>query len=432
MKIDKQKMNKLRTHNALVRSGKISTELSGNEVQDVYENTMGNLVKGIIDARLGKKVDKYGRKIPAVDITLSQALEATYNVDLATYLKQLEIYKGSDTLESAARRLGHDNFNMASLKKSLIEHSTFGAGLSTTEDINDAWRFIIPELIISAIRLDYDAASMASNWIASTTNVTQRDVKMPHIKRGNTVPRKIGEAESIPFGSVAFGQKSASVQKVGIGFKITDELVEASSLDLMFQFLGEVGNDMSIARDVEAFDVLVNGEQADSSESAPVVGVETTTAFAFKDIKRGVSRMKRLKRMVDRIITSEDDGINISLLDELKGFNGGTTLTSLRSILGVPDTLENDVFVPPTDQMMLLASGSCMTELKYGSMKVEERRNAQSQENEMFVSDNVGYAIIRRDGRLLMDKSIAYSGNGFPSYMDIDTRINQAFESPYA
>jgi len=198
---------------------------------------------------------------------------------------------------------------------------------------------------------------------------------------------------------------------------------------MLYNFLGEVGIDLSIGTDSEALRILINGEQADSSESAPVIGVATTSAFAYKDIKRGVSRMERLKRPVGRVLYDEDDGLDIALLDQFKGFAGGTTLGQINGMMGKIISLQEDIFVMPSNQLMLLSAPRCMVKLRWKGLKTETRRNHQTQETELFVSDYIGFAILRRDGRLIIDKSLAFSGNGFPAYMDIDARLAETFKT---
>jgi len=432
-KLTKEQYSKLRLHNKNIMA-KATGQLSQNEVRSHYENSIGDFVSSVVNARSGKLMDTFGRPIAANDVSLDKALQLYYGVDLTSWLKQLQIYGGSDTLYTMARRFGVNNLSAGSVESLLFEHGQF-EGLNTTDDVDKSFRWLIPEVILAAIRTDYEATSMHQNWIASTQNVTQRTgIKMPLIKRGNATPRKIGEAESIPFGSISFGEKSVDVFKVGTGFKITDELVEASSLNLLFNFLGEVGTDMSLATDVEALNVLVNGEQADSTESAPVVGVDVVDEYSYKDLKRVVARMERLRRSVTRIITGEDDGLDIALLDEFKGFPGDTKLGNLQGIMGKLLSLANDIYVMPADQVMMIAPQKCMTKLQYRGMKTERRRNPQTQEDEIFVSDYVGFAILRRDGRVIIDNTILYDAvagevGGFPLYMDIDARLNTAFKN---
>jgi hypothetical protein len=144
--------------------------------------------------------------------------------------------------------------------------------------------------------------------------------------------------------------------------------------------------------------------------------------------------MERLKRVVNRLITGENDGLDVSLLEEFKGFAGDTKLGNLNGILGKVLSLANDIWVMPSNQIMLLDPAKAMVKLKYRGMKTESRRNPQNQEDELFVSDHIGFAILRRDARVIIDKSVAYSATigatgGFPTYMDIDSRISTAFKA---
>jgi len=445
------KLSKLRQHNEALAKGDRVGVLKKTEVTDAYLENIESFAKDVIETRQGSVKDRFGRVVPAYDISLAEALCDKFGIVapeknamgaymsqrekeisvIRQFLRQNEVFFGTDTIQSAAQRFGNDNLTKASLNNLMIQHSQFDA-LNNTQQINADHRFLIPELIMAAIRLDYEGGNQNENWVSSTMNISQRKVTMPQIKRGNATPRRIGEAESIPFGTVRFGQKDAQVFKIGMGFQITDELVEATPLDMLFEFMGEVGTEMSIGADVEAARVLLNGEQTNLSESAPVIGVQTVGQYSYKDIRLAISRMTRLKRNVTRIITGETDGIDLSLLDEFKGFAGDTKLANLQQMLGIPATLINDIFVMPSNQIMFLAPGSAMVKLQYKSMKTEERRNPQTQVSELFVSDYVGYAIKRRDGRLVVDKSLAYGSPDnatFPSYMDVDARINNGFKT---
>ena len=440
---------KIWNHNQLISTGKAGNA-KPKDVTNLYMGTLNEFCRNIADKRAGKIKDSYGREIAPYDVTLPEALTITYGITapdkdtignelnkfqkqlwiVSEYLKGIDVYTNTDTLGSAARRLGNDYLSVSGLTDLLVKHSEF-SGVNVTGDIDPDHRFIIPELILAPIKIMYEASVMSNNWIASTQNISKREIKMPQIKRGNAVPRVIGESESIKFGTVAFGQKSAQVFKIGVGFKITDELIADSSINLLFQFLGEVGTDMSIGTDVNAFDVLVNGEQADASESAPVIGTENGTSFQYRDMRRGSGRLGRLKRPVTRVIYDEEDGLDIVTLPQYEGFDGPTRLSSIATALNVPNLFE-DIFTLPPDQIMLLAPSQAMLKLRYLSLKTETRRNPQTQEDEIFVSDHVGHAILRRDGRLLIDKSLAYdpiAGNagGFPLYMDVDSRISEAF-----
>lgn len=455
-------LKKLREHNVAQYKGDQAGTMKASEVRSAYEENLEDFMVQLGAARNGTAEDKYGRKIPPRYLSLVEALQEQFclfvpEVDEAgkrmsykqrqvevirKFLRQLDVFMGADKLGTIGQRFGIDTLNVQSMSDLLVQYSNMAfANPNTTKDINADYRFILPELIHAAIRIDYEGALMSNNWIANTINISQRKLTMPQILRGNTGIRKIEESESIPFGTVRFGQKEANVFKVGTGFKLTDELINDSTLDMLFLFLGEVGIDMSIGADVEAMSVLINGEQTNGDESCPTIGVQTvfsgatpsTTGVQYFDLKRGISRMQRLKRNPNRIITGETTGLYLTGLSKFEGFDGPTKLSNLESILGVPERLVHDTYyLPDAQQVMVLAPDQAMAKLQYRSMKTETRRNPQNQEEELFVSDHIGYAIVRRDARLIIDGDLAYGSPDdavFPSFMDVDARINQAFKN---
>ena len=230
-------------------------------------------------------------------------------------------------------------------------------------------------------------------------------------------------------GSVKFGQKYVDTFKIGTGIQLTDELILSTSLDIFFLFMQEVGNDMRIGADTLAIDILINGEQASGTESAPVVGTDDGSTFTYKDIKRVFTRMRRLSQPATRIIAGEEDTIDITGIDKFEGFNGDTRLSSIRSIVGVPDQFDMDVYPLPADQIMFVAPDRAMIKLQFGGMKVERERDIQTQKEIMVITDYINFAIVKRDARVILTKGDTLVNLPFPSYMDIDARIAETFDN---
>lgn len=429
MAIVKEKLSAeaVKNHFKSIRKEKVGVE-GYDDVRKYIEETLPAFAKDIFELRNGYKVEN-GYKIPAVDVPFHKAILEWYGADIKSFLRAIGIYSGSDSLMSASLRLGSGGLNKDSFERMMLDSGSFGA--ASTKDIPSDFRFIIPELIAAAIRIGYDGASMNQNWIATTQVLTQNDrIKMPQILRGDGMPTKINEGANMPVGSVEFGQKEVSVFKVGTGFVITDELIQRSSIDMMMIFMQDVGIDMSVGADTQAMSVLINGDQSDLSESAPSVGVNSTSdGITFDDIKLITTRMKRLKHNPTRLITGEQDGVNITSLSRFQGFNGDTKLATILSIIGVPETLINDVQILPSGKIMFLDPNRAMAKLQYGTMKVERQRNIRNQTEELFVSDWIGFANIRRDARVMLDKNSTIGSSPFPAYMDIDSRIAESFNN---
>ncbi len=429
-----EKFNKLKTHLVSLEKNGTSNELKATEATDIALESLGSFLVDLQQLRKGTAVNSKGKTLKARDISLNEAIKLTYGCNTKTFLTALGIHGGSMSINEIGRQLGHDNVSLSSVEKMLFEHSEFmgyagvGGSAGNTTQVPSDFRFLIPELIGAAIRYGYEHSALYPNWISQTIPMSQRNLTMPQILRGDTAPAIIGEGGDIPLGSVAFGKKNVKVFKVGTGFSLTDELIAESSLDLLSIFLQEVGNDMAIGADVKALDCLINGEQADGSESMPVVGVNTIGTLTYKDMKRVFTRMKRLNNEASRVITSENDGIDITSIDRFEGFNGQTRLADIKSIIGVPDMFDIDTHVPPTDQVIFV-NPQAMVKLSFRGLTYERQRNPKNQKEEIYVSDQLGFSIVKRDARVGLDKSVAFSSNGFPAYMDIDSRITQAFKT---
>lgn len=416
-------------HNLEVSKGGVGIE-SPIDMRDTLMEKLPEFCKAIQEVRVGKAVNKKGVQQKARDVSFGAAIREVFGMkDMAQFLKMFDIYPGTHSLNDLASELGVESLSKSTMEKFLIEHSEFANPFST-KDIDSTFRFIIPEIFTNAIRLGYEASQNHQNWIVKEISMPNRTLTMPMILRGDGMPSKINEGANIPMGSLSFARKDVKIFKIGTGFQITDELLMDSQLDLLYIFMGEVGNDMAIGADSQAIYTLINGEQASGSESAPVIGViNTTNGFTYPDLKRAFTRMKRMNQPASRLITGEDDAINITGIDRFEGFQGQTKLASIQSIVGVPEKFENDVYVMPANKIMFLAPQKTMVKLKYRGMMIERRRNPQNQTEEMFVSDWTNFAIVKRDGRLIMDKSVTIGASPFPSYMDVDTRISESYQT---
>lgn len=422
-------LSKVRLHNREVGKGGAGKE-SQTDVRDTIESDLPDFCVRLQKIRKGLAQNAKGVQLRPVDMPFEKALKTQYGFEnLAAFLEVFGISPKTSSIRDLARVFGVDNLTPVTMENFMIDHSNFANPMSTA-DIDSSFRFIIPEIFANAIRLGYVHGSLHQNWIGSTQNMATEKLVMPQILRGDGMPSKVNEGANIPMGSIAFGKKEVTIFKIGTGFKITDELLMASSLDMLSIFLGEVGNDMAIGADSQAFLVLVNGEQADLSESAPVVGViNTSNGFTYKDIKKVFTRMNRLRQPADRMITGEDDGVDITGIDKFEGFQGETRLASIKSIIGVPDKFDMDTYVLPANKIMYLNKEKAMVKLQYRGLMTERRRNPQNQTEELYISDWINYAIIKRDARVIQDKSVTIVASPFPSYMDVDSRINESYKS---
>ncbi|WP_148292950.1 hypothetical protein, partial [Escherichia coli] len=178
-----------------------------------------------------------------IEVTLEELVQGKYGVSQDAFFEKLGINPKIDTMQN----------------------------IFTMPQQNIRW--IVPEIIRAAITTGMRQAPFYPNIIASDQPINGLQVTMPMVNMSDAAPAKVNEAETIPLGDVSFGQKSVSLFKIGKGFKLTDEVKNYVSIDVLGIYLRDFGIQLGYAMDTLAMDVLMNGNKADGSESAPVIGV---------------------------------------------------------------------------------------------------------------------------------------------------------------
>lgn len=295
--------------------------------------------------------------------------------------------------------------------------------IHTTGDMDVKW--LIPEIIRSAIRTGLREAPIWPQITAEEISTSQKKLTMPYINMSDAAPRKVNEAETIPMGAISYGEKSVEVFKMGRGIKIPYEVVQFVSINVISIFLQDFGVKLGQALDTMAIDVLLNGEQADGSAAAPVIGVTTPGTKVYKDFLRPWIRGSRMGRNFTTIIGSEDSALETLDLPEFKDKQSGTTKANLNLKTPVPNSA--DYFVHgniPTNQELLIDKRFALLKLNVVPLLIESDKVISNQTIETYASITTGFAKLFLDGALILDKSLDFATNGFPSYMDVDALQN--------
>ena len=365
----------------------------GKEMRKALSADVGNVVQDYWSLKAGTD-----GKAP-IDISFGQYIENAYGFAASAkggfdgYLNALGIDPSTHTIEK----------------------------LLTLPEFRESNNWIIPEIIVEAVRLGIEGTDL-NKLIAATKTVDRPIITVPHINTSSSVPQKMGEAERFKMGRVSYGSKQVGSEKVGIGVEITDEVRQFTSIDLLAVELSDIGRLMAIAETSYMIDVLLNGEQAANVYSAPVIGVENPAAgITYRDIKRLATRMKNLQRLPQDMLSDESTELGISLLPEVIGFSGGTTL------LGVtPDKADirsmrsHSHGLMANNQVMLIDPTAAIIRLIVRSLLVENARDAARQLDNVYVSKTIGFYKLKRDAAVIINGTLDFAGNGFPAYMDIE------------
>jgi hypothetical protein len=325
-----------------------------------------------------------------VDVSFADLVQGKLNMTLDTFYNQLGIDPNVDTIQN----------------------------IVTIPDLDVRW--IIPEIYREALLLGYRDAPIWPNIIASEENTAGLSQIIPYINMSDAAPRKVGEGETIPLGTLSYGQKQFKIYKVGRGISLTYEVLQYASLNVVKLFLADFGLKMGHAFDTLAIDCLINGDQADGSESAPVIGT-TTSSKVYKDFLRIWIRMARMGRKPSVIIGGEAAGLLTLDLTEFKTPVSGSPQHTLTMKTPVPTGASYFIHGNvPDHHEIILDPAKAMIKFNAQPLKVESERIVSNQTEAFYATITSGFARMFRDAAIIMDDAQLWSNTPFPAYMDID------------
>lgn len=327
-----------------------------------------------------------------IEVTLEELVQGKYGVSQDAFFEKLGINPKIDTMQN----------------------------IFTMPQQNIRW--IVPEIIRAAITTGMRQAPFYPNIIASDQSINGLQVTMPMVNMSDAAPAKVNEAETIPLGDVSFGQKSVSLFKIGKGFKLTDEVKNYVSIDVLGIYLRDFGIQLGYAMDTLAMDVLMNGNKANGSESAPVIGVyETTNGITYKDLLHIWVRAARMGRNFTTMIGGEDQAIEMLNLPEFKERHSGTTEATLNIKSPVPN--KADFYIhpgTPDQQLLMVDTSAALIKLTAKQLMLESERIVSNQTEAVYASLTTGFSKMYQDAVLLLAANKKFSEVGFPSFMNID------------
>ena len=341
-----------------------------------------------------------GNKGKAIEVSLEELVQGKYGISQDAFYEKLGINPKVDTMQ-----------NIYSMPDQSI-------------------RWIVPEIIRTAITLGMRQAPFYPNVITSDQPISGLQAIMPHINMSDASPAKVNEAETIPLGTVSFGQKHVNLFKIGKGFKLTDEVRDYVSLDVLGIYLRDFGVKLGYAMDTLAMDVLLNGNMTDGSESAPVVGVySTTNGIVYKDLLHIWVRAARMGRNFTTMIGSEDQAIAMLDLPEFKQRSQGTTQANFNLHSPVPNSA--DFYIHPgvpEKQLMLIDTSSALMKLTAKQLSMESERIVSNQTEAIYATLTTGFCKVYQDATIMLASDKAFATNGFPSFMNIDQYLGVNLE----
>ena len=333
-----------------------------------------------------------------VDITFETFLKKKNNVSLSDLFEDIGIDPSIDTIEN----------------------------IFTLPD--ESVRWLVPELFREALRLGLRKSPIWPNIVAAEQTIKGLAITIPHLNMSDAAPKYVGEAETIGLGNISFGQKTLKLRKIGRGVKIPYEVRNYVSINVVSIFLQDFGVKLGHAIDALMINTLINGEQADGSESAPVIGITTPGTLTYADILRIWVRMSRIGRVPSEMIGGEVAALNTLNLTEFKtnqlGGNNpqGVTANNIRLKSPIPATTNYFIHGSmPVNQQLIIDPSAAIVKYNAQPLLVESEKIVSNQTEATYATLTTGFGIAFRDGRVLLDTSLDFdTTNPFPAFMDVD------------
>lgn len=305
------------------------------------------------------------------------------------------------------------------------------SSLMNMPQFQEEFRWLIPEVIREAIRLGLRKNPAYPNLIASEINVDQPKVTMPYVNMSDSMVTRIGETESIPVGTTTFGQKTVTLNKLATGLKLSDEVLAYVPLNILSIFLQDVGVNLNIGLDTAMAEVLINGDQADGSEAAPIIGVANpANGITYDDdLLRAWIRLSRLGKGPTSMVSNEDAAINILKLPEFKTRDKWVERDTIQLQTPVPQTTNYFVHgaMPTGNKVVLVDPSAALIKLNSMALQVESERIASRQLNGTYVSLTTGFANLFRDARLIIDGAQDITTLPYPDFLNVDSVETQKY-----
>jgi HK97 family phage major capsid protein len=297
--------------------------------------------------------------------------------------------------------------------------------LFTTPDSSVRW--LIPEIFRDALRLGYRQSPLWPAVTAVEQQVSQLSQILPYLNMSDASPKKVGEGETIPVGTLSYGQRSFKIWKFGRGIKVTDEVQRYVALSVVSIYLEDFGTKLGYGVDTMALKTLINGEQpaGPNSNAAPIIGIKDTgTGFEFRDLLKLWIRMAKIGRAPKVMISDEDFALDLLDMDQFSKKETGTTKYNLNIKTPMPQGA--DMYINgnmAANTCLVVDPSKALIKMNAVPLTVESERIVSNQTAAFYASVTTGFAKMFDDASAILkiDSEIVPGGNfDFPEWFDVD------------
>lgn len=296
-----------------------------------------------------------------------------------------------------------------------------------TSELN---RWLFPEVTRDAIRQGLEYTPFHSQLVAVSETIPSTGITMPFmdltgINRAEVKLRDVNEGATIPEGEImSWREKQVNIKKKARGLKQTYESIMFTPIDLAALYFEELGTQLGADLDKDLINVAINGDQADGSEAAPVMGITTANTLTYADVARAWIRFKRIGRDSSVMLATEADALTILNMDAFQKTlpANGVSPSGITINVSTPLPTSQSIFVHdsmPAGKILLVDTRRAFAQLTAMPLLIESERIVSRQIEGEYVSIITGFANIFKDGRMVLDTTSTLGTNPGPTVYSI-------------
>lgn len=281
-------------------------------------------------------------------------------------------------------------------------------------------RFLSREIFLDPVMRGAVQSTFYPDLIIREEPVSQPTVTVPKIELSDAELKDTNEAATIEEGTVSYGSKDVKLKDKARSLKVTYHAIQFNSLSLAQIYFEDAGRILGHTLNGMAVDCIINGDQDDTSEAAAVIGVEDTNdGVTWYDIARVAIQFGLLGRVGIQAIGNATSALDYLNLPEVKNkqFPGAPLLaTMMKSPLTMPEAL----FVSPKvtgSKVVIQDPSASLVQLTAVPLMVETDKIIEKRIEVAVTSIYTGFAKIQRNASVVINGAVAFSGNGFPAWM---------------
>lgn len=292
-------------------------------------------------------------------------------------------------------------------------------------------RWLVPEIFRDALKLGLRKAPIYPNVIAAEQSIKGLTAVIPAWNMSEAKPRIVGEGETISLGTVSTTSKSIAIKKYGRGLKVSYEVKNYVSINIVSIFMQDFGIKMGMGLDNELIRVLLNGDVLGGGEAITTIGIATANTLVFGDLLKAWIRMSRLGKNMSVMIGGEDAALKTLSLTEYTQLNQRTGANYHSLNLKTPMPQNSDYYVHgavPANVTIILDPASTVIKFNAQPLLVESEKIVSNQTEATYATFTTGFGTLLRDSRLAIDTSQTFAAAYFPATMDPATEELVVFD----